>query len=201
MRRLFFSLLCLVAISAYADGNVITRVLHQDPTLEHLDFCNGGGCAEVQAVSLTEEEWAQVQDAFEPAAETAEDERKSIGHAIALLEQVVGPKTGTDTDRGGTFGNSGYPGQLDCNDEATNTTTYLKLMLKDNLLHFHHPIDTKTRAFFFNGWPHTTAVIQENIGGKKFAVDSWFFDNGKPPVIIPLEQWRNGWRPPSKESL
>jgi len=195
MRRSFFSLLCLATLSAHADGPVITHVLQQNPTLEHFEFCDGGGCAEVQTVGLTRGEWAQIRNEFDPAAASAEDEREHIGNAIALLEQIVGLKTGTDTDRGGTFSNSDYPGQLDCNDESTNTTTYLKLMLKDGLLHFHHPIDTKTRGFFFNGWPHTTAVMQENASGKKFAVDSWFFDNGQPPVIIPLELWQDGWRP------
>lgn len=172
----------------------VTHVLQQVPTLEHFEFCQGGGCAEVDSVGVSDDEWMQVRNAFEPAAKKAEDEREQIKFAIGLLERVVGPKTGTDGDRGGTFGNSSYPGQLDCNDESTNTTTYLKLMLKDGLLRFHHPIDTKTRGFFLNGWPHTTAAIQDD-SGNKFAVDSWFFDNGVPPVIIPLEQWRSGWKP------
>jgi hypothetical protein len=173
----------------------ITRVLKQVPTLERFEFCQGGGCAEVDSVGVLEDEWKRVREVLTPAAASAEGEREKIKQAIGLMERIIGPKTGTDSDRGGTFGNAHYPGQLDCNDEATNTTTYLKLMLKDGLLHFHHPVDTKTRGFFLNGWPHTTAVIQENEGDKKFAVDSWFYDNGVPPVIIPLEQWRSGWKP------
>lgn len=45
------------------------------------------------------------------------------------------------------------------------------------------------------GWPHTTAMVSETRGGARWAVDSWFRENGKPPEIVPLEVWRRGWRP------
>jgi hypothetical protein len=197
MRLWFFSLLLLPAL-AWGDADAITHVLQQDPQLEHFEFCQGGGCQTVQSVSLDEDEWREVRDLFDPEPENADEERHQIGYAIALLERIVGLKTGTDGDRGGTFGNSDYPGQLDCNDEAANTTTYMRLMAKDGLLHFHEVVDTKTRGFFFNGWPHTTAVIQEIDSGNKFAVDSWFYDNGELPVILPLQVWQSGWRPPDR---
>jgi hypothetical protein len=115
------------------------------------------------------------------------------------MENIIGAKTGTASDRGGTFGNSAIPGQLDCNDESTNSTTYMKLMLQAGLIRFHEILDTKTRSFFYNGWPHTTAAISEKPSGqspgKAYAVDSWFYDNGKPAVIIPLELWHSGWKP------
>jgi len=64
-------------------------------------------------------------------------------------------------------------------------------------LRFHRIEDTKTRGgFLFFGW-HSTAAISDKASGKLFAVDSWFFDNGVPPVILPLEAWQNGWQPPS----
>ena len=43
--------------------------------------------------------------------------------------------------------------------------------------------------------PHNTAVIIEKISGDEFVVDSWFFDNGTPPVIVPLESWLAGYDP------
>ena len=193
-----YSLLFLTVTSvAYADGEAVNRVLHQHPTLAGFDMCHGGGCAAVEKVSLSDEEWALVNDEFDPLPENAEEERSAIANAIGVMEQIVGAKTGTDTDRGGTFGNSAYPGQLDCNDESTNSTTYMKLMIQAGLIQFHEVMDTKTRNFFFNGWPHTTAVIRDKQSGQRYAVDSWFYDNGVPAVILPLEVWQNGWRPPS----
>ncbi len=136
---------------------------------------------------------------FDPKPQDAEQERSKIAQAIGVIEGIVGDKTGTSTDRGGTFGNNAYRGQLDCNDEATNSTTYMKLMAQAGLFQFHEILDTKTRGFFFNGWPHSTAVIREkqasSSGDKSYAVDSWFYDNGKPAVIIPLALWQSGWKP------
>lgn len=198
MHRWFYSLIFFIFTSvAHADGEALNRVLHQHPTLAGFDMCHGGGCAVVEKVSLSDEEWALVNDEFDPLPENAEEERSAIANAIGTMERIVGAKTGTDTDRGGTFGNSAYPGQLDCNDESTNSTTYMKLMLQAGLIQFHEVMDTKTRNFFFNGWPHTTAVIRDKQSGQRYAVDSWFYDNGVPAVILPLEVWHNGWRPPS----
>lgn len=196
MSRWFYSLFFLTVTSvAHADGEAINRALHQHPTLAGFDMCHGGGCAVEEIVSLSDEEWALVNDEFDPLPENAEQERSAIANAIAAMERTVGAKTGTDTDRGGTFGNSAYPGQLDCNDESVNSTTYLKLMLQADLIQFHEVMDTKTRNFFFNGWPHTTAVIRDKQSGQLYAVDSWFYDNGVPAVILPLEVWQTGWKP------
>ncbi|GBG15511.1 uncharacterized protein NMK_3119 [Novimethylophilus kurashikiensis] len=194
MRRLFFSLL-LLPCCAWADGPTMTRVLQSPASIEKFLFCDGGTCAEVQTVHLTKDEWQEVRDLFDPQPETAEQEREVLRDAIGLMERIVGPKTGTDDDRGGTFGNSEYPGQLDCNDEATNSTTYMRLMAADGLLRFHRIADTKTRGGFLFFGRHSAAVISEIATGKFYAVDSWFYDNGYPAEILPLEQWRSGWRP------
>jgi hypothetical protein len=136
-----------------------------------------------------------VRALFEPPPQNAEQERETLRQAIGLMERIVGPKTGTDTDKAGTFGNSAYPGQLDCNDEATNSTTYMRLMAANGLLRFHHIEDTKTRGGFLIFGRHSTAAISETASGKLYAVDSWFYDNGNPAVVLPLETWQAGWRP------
>lgn len=173
----------------------MTRVLQETPTRQDFHFCWGGTCAEVLRVGLSAQEWRQVRQLFEPLPETAQAERVVISQAIGLLESIVGPKTGTAGDRAGTFGNSAWPGQLDCNDEATNSTTYLRLMIADGLVRFHRVMDTTTRGGFLIFGRHSSAVIQELESGQKFAVDSWFYDNGQPAVILPLETWLGGWKP------
>lgn len=173
----------------------MTRVLKETPMPHDFSFCWGGTCAEVSRVSLAEEEWQQVRELFTPPPPDAESERAVLRQAIGLLERLVGPKTGTAGDRAGTFGNSAWPGQLDCNDEATNTTTYLRMMLSDGLIRFHAVLDTTTRGGFLIFGRHSSAVIVERASTRKFAVDSWFYDNGQPAVILPLEVWSGGWRP------
>lgn len=194
IRPLFFSLL-LIPVFAWAGGPMMSQVLKAPASIEKFQFCNGGTCADVKTVGLSRAEWQQIRDLFDPLPQTAEQEREVLRQAIGLMERIVGPKTGTDTDRGGTFGNSAYPGQLDCNDEATNSTTYMRLMMADGLLHFHRIEDTKTRGGFLIFGRHSTAAISELASGKLYAVDSWFFDNGFPAEILPLDVWRGGWRP------
>lgn len=199
MRLWFYSLL-LLPVLAYADAPTMTRVLQEVPRVEKFLFCNGGTCADVKTANLTDGEWQEVIDLFENTPQTAEEERQIITQAIGLLESIVGPKTGTATDKGGTFGNSAYPGQLDCNDEATNTTTYMRLMAQHDLLHFHQIEDTRTRGGFLIFGRHSTAAIRDLENDALYAVDSWFYDNGKPAVVLPLNVWLNGWRPKNSEA-
>ena len=114
------------------------------------------------------------------------------------MEVLVGGKIDTSNEKGGNLqGLSSGGNQFDCIDESTNTTTYLTMMEQDGLLRWHKVEERKTRnLFFIGGWPHTTAVISEKESGQRWAVDSWFYDNGVPPAVLPLEQWSNGWKPP-----
>jgi hypothetical protein len=190
----------MVALTAHADVEVMNRILRQTPSFDRIAICHGGGCARVTMTYIAQEEWQQQQQTCQPEPVHAEAERACIAQLLAGLERVVGARIGTDTDRGGTFGNSAHAGQLDCNDEAINTTSYLKLMQQQGLLQFHEILDIARRGFFFYGWPHTTAVIREIGGGQRYAVDAWFYDNGQPAVIIPIETWKSGWKPDDSQA-
>lgn len=193
----------LIGCTFLLSGNVhaaltdITRIYQQTPTLNSFDICTGGGCAEIKHLSLNYDEWKSITEIFYRAGSTvdAKQEREFISLAIGELEQIVGARTSTITDRAGTFGNADFPGQLDCNDEAINSTTYMRLMRLGGLIKLHEVEDMRTRGFFFNGWPHSTAVMHEIATGERFAVDSWFYDNGFPATIVPFALWKSGYIP------
>lgn len=195
MRRYCCSLLWLLPVVAQADSADLDRVLRQMPALSGFEICYGGGCAGVANAAFDEAAWDPIRRLFQPPSVNAGQERERLSRAIGLMEQVVGRQTGTSEDRAGTFVDVRYKHQLDCNDEAANTKTYLKLLQQAGYLQFHDIIDTKTRGYFFNGWPHTTAAIQEKQGSQLYAVDAWFYDNGKPAAVLPLEKWKSGWKP------
>jgi hypothetical protein len=201
MRQLLFKLLVcsLLCTSLHANAALsdINRIYQQIPALHGFEVCTGGGCEEVKHVSLTDDEWQSIASIFTnaPMVANAEQERDLIALAIGAFESIVGTKTSTATDLAGTFGNSDYPGQLDCNDEAINSTTYMRLMYQNGLVKFHEVEDTRTRNFFFTGWPHSTAVIHETASGERYAVDSWFYDNGFPATIVPFTVWKSGYIP------
>ncbi|MDO9372364.1 MAG: hypothetical protein Q7U07_07240 [Gammaproteobacteria bacterium] len=172
----------------------VRRDIITDPTPGRFSVCSEHTCHKVVQISLAPAQWQQVRDQFSPSAESAADERMHIARAIALMEALVGPLAGTSNDKGRNFKGVGTDGQMDCIDESTNTTSYLTMMAQDGLITQHSVEDRVTRGFIFFR-PHTTAVIRDNASGERFAVDSWFLDNGEPPFILPLPVWQDGWEP------
>ena len=159
---------------------------------ETVSICFEHGCSSVARVDFDESELRQIRELFHEGLDAAR-EREGIAQAVSLLEQITGGRIGTAADRGGT--GLVWPGQMDCIDEATNSTTYLSLLSRLGLLRWHTVAEPATRGWLLFGWPHTTAVVHETVTGESFAVDSWFFDNGIFPVIIPLHTWQQGWTP------
>ncbi|OQA33613.1 MAG: hypothetical protein BWY57_01061 [Betaproteobacteria bacterium ADurb.Bin341] len=165
-----------------------------DPSPEHFSVCFGHTCTEIISLKLDPGSWNSIRSLFAHPAATPEAERKLIARAIARFEQIVGPLSDTTFDAPENDApERGYG--MDCIDESTNTTTYLRLLAKAGLLRWHRVEAPATRGWFMLGAPHSTAVLRERHSGLLWAVDSWFFANGEPPVLLPLEEWRNGWRP------
>ena len=165
-----------------------------DPEPARFNICYDHGCASLAWATLSTEQWQRVRSIFAAPAATPMEERGQVRTAIALFETIVGAMTGTANDKGGDWAGLGLPGQMDCIDESINTTVYLRMLEKHGLLHWHRVADRSTRWPWLQ-WPHTTAVIEESASRKKWAVDSWFLDNGEPPFVLPLETWKRGWRP------
>ena len=171
------------------------------PTPERFSICYGHTCQRTIDVGLSEDEWRTIRQEFKrpmPAMTTGSDsaqEREQIRRAIALLETVVGNKTGTTSDKGKNSAGFGLQGQMDCVDESTNTTVYLTMLQNNGLLKWHTVNYRTSRGVFSLQAPHFTAVIREKDNNQYFAVDSWFLDNGQPPFIVPLEKWESGWEP------
>jgi hypothetical protein len=175
---------------AFVRGDIVT-----DPTPGRFSVCHGGTCTIVSQAALDEAQWARIAAAFSPVPNDAPDERARIAEAIGRFETIVGAITDTSDDRAENEIGKSWSSQMDCIDESTNTTTYLRILEKAGLLRWHRVEDRVTRGWFLFGWPHTTAVVSEVKTGARWVVDSWFFENGRPPVIVPLDLWKTGWRP------
>lgn len=163
------------------------------PKLSAFPHCRAGGCTKIDKVSLTDNDVARIRKLF--PAKSPEAERTQIAKAIGEWEKIVGPRTGTTVDVGNNY--SGDMFQQDCVDESTNTMVYLTLMDQMGLLKFHSVNAPQSRAPLFSGrWgPHRTAQIEDNQTKIRYAVDSWFFDNGIKAEIVPISIWKQGWRP------
>lgn len=172
-----------------------TRGFVSAPRPDGFSICHGNTCSRVATLALAGESWDGVRAAFLPAPRDAGEERGRIADAIARIETEVGALTGTWRDRGGNSAGRGEDGQMDCVDEANNSAVYLEMLIADGLLRWHRPGPRVSRGVSRLLAPHFTATIEEAGTRARFAVDSWFEDNGARPHIVPLAEWRRGWKP------
>ncbi len=167
----------------------------QPPAGNTVYVCHAYGCKMQTKFRFTENDIASLRDVMKKMknSEDAKGERRAIAYAIAWMETRVGKEIGTDQDRPGMdFTASGDPTQQDCVDEATNTTTYLKVLESNGLLKYHmiaRPFSKENYLRGIAGWTHWTAVIVEKSGGQRWAVDSWIYANGENPAIVEAEKW------------
>ncbi len=198
------SLLALTACSG-APGDYKSYLQSREiglSTPESIRHCHAYGCQRISNINITKKDWRKITAIFRPRAKNAAAERLKIAKAIGLFERTVGPLAGTQFDERGTFRKTGN-NQLDCVDESTNTTTYISLLENAGLLKFHTLAGPTMRFPIVHAgrWPHQTAVIRETGSGILYAVDSWFRDNGAEADIIPLKEWKQGWKPPDVHDL
>jgi len=197
-----FTLTALLTLSAcgFADQDgyqyYLSRYNLPEPKVEQFPHCHSYGCPKYYLIELNQQQWAEIDSVFSPPPGTPGQERRRIETAIGKFETIVGAMTGTDRDVGNTFKKVG-DGQLDCVDESTNSTIYLDLLRQRGHLKFHTIEEPRSRFAIYDleFWPHQTAVIVENDSGEKYAVDSWFDDNGQPAHVVPLDLWQQGWGP------
>lgn len=170
--------------------------LIESPVPGAFSVCYNHGCSRAADTGLTPGEWARVTQIFDRPALDPREERRRLARAVALMETLVGARVGTAGDRGGNLkGVFAFSPQQDCIDESTNSSTYLRLMEDAGVLRWHQVEKIRTRGFLIFGFPHNTAVVRDLTTGREYAVDSWFFDNGVEPAVLPLEVWSRGWDP------
>ncbi|MCF6216047.1 MAG: hypothetical protein L3J58_07725 [Emcibacter sp.] len=199
-----FLVMMTAACGSPASLNLIQNYKDIPIVKEDFGVCKGYGCRYYLRTGISEQEWQKITRVFEKPAENAVQERALIKKAIGLFERIIGPKTDTaHDDAGAQIINFSTRDQMDCIDEAYNSSTYLFLMRKAGLIKFHSLGQPLRRGYFIDRWPHNTATIHEigpgidkTIKGPgHYVVDSWFHANGVPPEIIPASLWVTGWSP------
>jgi hypothetical protein len=191
---LIFLAFVLAACQSHEEHRV-AKLIEANPTPAKFSVCHGNSCRLRTDISLSATEWSQVRALFDPPPADARAERQQIARATGLLEIFTGRQAGTLEDAPGMGVHWNPDGQLDCIDEATNSTEYLRMMAADGLIRFHE-IGLPVNRFVMTAWgPSNTATISERATGKVYAVDSYFRGNGQPADILPLDVWTAGWVP------
>lgn len=185
-------------------------VVHAD---EQVSVCYNYGCATQAVVNFSAQQLQQV-DQLLASAEDAGHEQQLLAQVIGQLYAWAGAQTPIHADRAGNYADAGVSGEMDCIDHSTTTTRFLRMLEQRGALHFHHVIAVTRRGWIFQ---HFTATVEErqavtdvatasaltrtstptsaqppiqpSTQPQRFAVDSWFVDNGKPAIVLPLDQW------------
>lgn len=192
------ALLCACTVSGNQD-RFLEKFADPEPKLSAVVICHSYGCSRSDTLNLSRD-WASLTEPLRMPALTPQEERERLSIFIASVEVVVGERLGTSGDIGGTFTGFAQEGQLDCIDEAANTTTFLTLLKDEGLLYWHDVRAPMSRGFFVNGWPHTSAVIADLESGENYVVDSWFHANGHPAEVVELTTWVGGWSPDGSQA-
>lgn len=206
MRRFLFMLSLLTAACGqpgqdlHLNDRYARLYAENDPSPSQFSECHGFGCSGVSGLALSPEEWRSVRAQFQPPAADARAERRQISDALALMQRLVGLRTGTAVHQWTRANfiissNLGDMTQLDCIDEAVNTWTYLTMMDHDGLFKFHSAGPLSYGGTIFTLDMRNTAVIRENASGQYFAVDPTLVDAAEPPPILPLTIWLGKWPP------
>jgi hypothetical protein len=183
-RRGLAALLLLFALRAQADERVMV--------------CFNYGCL-AQAEVVYDDEQLRDLGRILGAAGDADQEREKIGIAVGRLLGWAGQQSPIFADRGGNYDDDGVYGRMDCIDHSTTTTRLLQMIERLGLLRHHRVLKAELRWRFLI-FEHYAALIEENEAAapqdeRRYVVDSWFFDNGQPAVVMPLAQWRAGEGP------
>jgi len=155
------------------------------PKLDTVTVCHAYGCKAQTRFTFTESDITELRAlmARVPRADTPAEERRAIAYAIAWMERRVAPTVGTASDRTSIdLRGSGDSTQLDCVDEATNTTSYLLVLDRHGLLK-HHAVERPLAKDSLTRWTHWAAVIREKESSARFAIDSGTGPNGENPTM------------------
>jgi hypothetical protein len=192
----FITVMCLVS-AANAD--------------ERISVCFNYGCLTQDDVIFSEEQLGELGQGL-GRARTSAEEREAIGKAVGRLLGWAGQQSSISADKGGNYADDAVYGRMDCIDHATTTTRLLRLLERRGLLRFHRVLEPARRLRFLV-LQHYSALIEEigtvsverNDGDNgedakdetpaRFVVDSWFFDNGHPAAVMPLDAWMSGESP------
>lgn len=156
---------------------------------DRVSVCHGFGCHLKTSFTFSDADRRQMAKTLS-GAKTAAQEREKIADYIAWAEKRVASTVGSADDVGGLdLHNARVAGQMDCIDEASNTTSYLMLASKAGLLRYHTIGKPVARGFFLDGrYPHATAVVVDKRA-VPWAIDSWPHDNGVKPDVLELQEW------------
>ena len=220
MRRCLASGLLAMALACAGTGQAQERAKPERGG-ETLTVCFNYGCYAQADVSFSEAQLAEIKASLR-AADAAE-EREHLARALGRLYAWAGAQSPIAADKGGNLADEAVYGRMDCIDHSLTTTRLLKMLEARGMLRYHQVEERVLRSRFLVFQHYAAQIVEYEVAPRaqmgeavnnplqavandasqadvtrvtaRFAVDSWFFDNGHPAVILPLANWMSGEGP------
>jgi hypothetical protein len=160
-----------------------------EPTPSRIVICHGFDCRLRAEVGLTGGDRAQLAAILRSGQGSPAAERRSVARAIAWFDRRVGPAAGTTHRVARASFAQSSPGQMDCIDTSSNTTSMLLILEELHLLRHHRVSAPVARGTILS--PHATGVLAESKTGIEWAVDTWTHNYGEQPDVKPLDVWKS----------
>lgn len=178
---------------------------------ERISVCFNYGCYSREVVVYSDDQ-LRTLGLMLKQADNAEQEREAIARAVGQMLAWAGEQTPISADRGGNYADEGVRGRMDCIDHSTTSAQLLMLIERHGWLRYHRVLDIAQRKRFLlfdhfaaqigevdarSGYaaPASDGTTSDQGIRARYAVDSWFFDNGHPATVMPLERWLAGESP------
>jgi hypothetical protein len=158
-----------------------------------LDVCFNYSCLTTQTVLYSEAHIGSLRKELQLANDAAE-ERLRLQDAVARMYRWAGEQSPIHVDRAGDFLDDGVYGRMDCIDHARTTERMLETLQEAGALRFHRAAGIERRRSWLI-MQHFSATIEQNDGGGRWAVDTWFRDHAEPAVVMDIEEWKDGGYP------
>lgn len=179
--------------------------------VERVSVCFNYGCLTQAEVVFADAQLDEITRLLSAATNPVQ-ERDAVAKAVGRLLGWAGEQTPIAADRGGNYADMAVYGKMDCIDHSTTTTRFLRMIESKGMLRYHRVLDPALRHRFLI-FDHYSALIEEKKTAsecgcdgeveeneneespERYVVDSWFFDNGRPAVVMPLARWKSGESP------
>jgi hypothetical protein len=166
-----------------------------------LRLCFNSSCARTEMLTFSAADMEKVKEQLgycpgEPLYDRLQRVRIAVWQ-MEVLAQKYEPLLAYDREVNDR--EYGVEGRMDCVDNASNTTTYLAILMDLGQLPSWRVGESRVRKPLDFNAMHWTAVLEDEVTGKEWAVDSWFRPNGHLPFVLPFAAWMaetRGWLPP-----
>jgi hypothetical protein len=166
------------------------------PTKNAFKVCHGYSCQFQTPVAFSDKEWRRLLRPLKRTFKSAQDERTALAKVIGKVERLAGIKSGTYIDLAEARGTRENDFQMDCIDETANMVLYMTFIQEADVLKHNAFERAVHRGYFIDGaWPHNAAGVRDLKTDELFVFDSFYKSNGKTPYVVPLSEWKAGWRP------